>query len=96
MVNNIFSENVSEPLRGCELNFAQRSHSLLFNSDPDECTHLDPGVLQADPQFVDPFNADYRLRSSSPARDSGVRVDPGWAPLSFLGMAPDRGGRESW
>ncbi len=98
-VNNVISCAASGPIQGCYEDFARRSHNLLWSSVRDGCSETDPGVLQADPMFIDGNAGDFRPGAASPARDSGLDtgldVTPG-APGRFLGLAPDRGGRETW
>jgi hypothetical protein len=56
-------------------------------------------VISADPLYVDGNNNDYRLRGQSPARDTGADLGLDLTPAApgrFLGVAPDRGGRETW
>jgi hypothetical protein len=53
-----------------------------------------PHGLNADPQFVDPLQGNYRLREVSPCIDAGV-VLPGINSLSSRGRAPDLGAYET-
>ncbi len=47
------------------------------------------GNLEADPQFVNPAKGDFRLKPTSPAIDSGLKL-----PFAFKGKAPDMGALE--
>jgi hypothetical protein len=98
LANNIVVRSSTAAIRCNGVAFAERSHQLFYGNALDGCGP-DPGDLIADPLFIDSSAGDYRLLLASPARDSGLdlRLDLTPAsPGSFLGAAPDRGGRETW
>jgi hypothetical protein len=80
--------------------FTQRSHHLLRANALDGCSlGADASTLTSNPFYVLPGSFDYRLTFGSPSIDSaldlGLDVTPA-GPGNFLGVGPDRGGRESY
>jgi hypothetical protein len=81
-----------------EINYS----NLVWGNGSDGCvaTSVPTALLNVDPQYVDSSGGDYRLRSTSPARDSAggfTNIDVNDAgPGRFLGPLPDRGGRETY
>jgi parallel beta-helix repeat protein len=62
------------------------SNNLYWPSPANLLNVDDPHAIKADPKFVDPNGADFRLKEGSPAIAAGVDVG-----LPFSGAAPDLG-----
>ncbi len=97
--NNLFTKHTTSAASCGAATFTSRDYHLLFSNAANGCVGADPNTLIVDPQYVFEAGADYRLRQSSPARDSavdlGLDVNDS-APANFTGAGVDRGGRETW
>ncbi len=97
--NNLFARQTTSAATCGTATFTSRDYHLLYANAASGCVGADPNGLAVDPQFVFEAGADYRLRQSSPARDTavdlGLDVNDA-APGNFTGAGVDRGGRETW
>lgn len=97
--NNIFTNHSVTAVTCGWAHFTTRSYHELYQNASNGCLGNDWGTLTSNPDYVLPAANDYRLSSTSPARDSGAAVTRdlnGPAPGTYFGTAPDRGGCETW
>jgi len=76
---NIFWNSTSQP----PIKYGTTTHALLGSYA--SASGQDVASLQVDPGFADPPAGDFRLRSSSPAIDSGHSGAPFWPSLDAVG-----------
>ncbi len=99
--NNLFTQNSSNAATRCGLLglFVTRDYHLLYQNGSSGCLAGDGNTLNADPRYVFSAGGDYRIQTTSPARDSAVDVGLDLndaAPGRYFGAGPDRGARETY
>jgi hypothetical protein len=100
--NSIFSGHTTTAASLAGATFTSRDGHLLYQNASDGGLAGDAGTLTGDPAYLFAPAGDYRIGLGSPAVDSAPDLllfllpqYPATTPR-YLGLNPDRGGRETW